>query len=132
VVAWTLADGPLAPGWLVLPLAAVALIATAAHIIVLREAPKGAIPESRRRVRVATGWVILVTIPLTAYGFGIADPGRPGVFMTVWLAVIGLIGSILLLAMLDAANTLRLHRAESRRLRQDLRYIRENRHDADA
>jgi hypothetical protein len=120
----------LAPAWLVLPLAAVALLATAAHIIVLREAPAGAIPESRRRVRIATGWVIMVAIPLTAYGFGIADPDRPGVFMMVWTAVIGLIGAILLLAMLDAANTVRLHRAERRRLVNELKALRDEADDA--
>lgn len=126
----TLAAGSLAPAWLVLPLAAVALLATAAHIIVLREAPAGAIPESRRRVRIATGWVIMVAIPLTAYGFGIADPDRPGVFMMVWTAVIGLIGAILLLAMLDAANTVRLHRAERRRLVNELKALRDEADDA--
>lgn len=130
--AWTLAQGSLAPGWLVLPLAALALIATAAHIIALREAPKGSLPESRRRIRIATGWVILVTVPLTAYGFGIADPDRTGVFVLVWTASTGLIGTIVILALLDAANTVRLHRLASGRLRDELRRLRESDDDADA
>jgi hypothetical protein len=119
----TLAAGSLAPGWLVLPLAALALLATAAHIIALREAPKGALPESRRRIRIATGWVIMAAIPLTAYAFGIATPSSVGTYMTVWMAVTALIGAILMLAMLDALNTMRLHRADARRLRDEFRRI---------
>lgn len=127
---WTLAAGSLAPGWLVLPLAFLALLATAAHIIALREAPAGALPESRRRIRVATGWVIMPTIPLTAYAFGIAAPARPGAFMTVWTAVVGLLAVIMLLAFLDALNTVRLHRVETRRLRREIHELHRAERDA--
>ncbi len=122
-------SGPLAPWWLVVPLAAIALLATASHIIVLREAPVGALPESRRRIRISTGWVVMVAIPLTAYAFGIATPSKPGVFSVVWLSVVGLLGAIVLLAMLDAFNTVRLHRDESRRLRRDLGAALRGKHD---
>jgi len=115
------ANGPLAPWWVVVPLAAMALLATASHIIVLREAPVGALPESRRRIRVATGWVIMVAIPLTAYAFGIASPSRPGIYTIVWMSVVALLAAIVSLAMLDGFNTVRLHHGESRRLRQDMR-----------
>jgi hypothetical protein len=128
--AWTLAAGSLAPGWLVLPLAFVAILATATHIIVLREAPHGALPESRRRIRLATGWVIMPTIPLTAYAFGIAEPAKPGNFMTVWTAVVGLLAVIVLLAFLDALNTVRLHRVESRRLRREIHELHRAERDA--
>lgn len=117
--------GPIAPAWLVLPLAAVALVATAMHIIALREAPAGTIPESRRRIRTAAGWVIMFAVPLSAYAFGIATPARAGAFMTVWLSVIALVGTILILAMLDGLNTVRLHRGANRRLRRDYRGLRE-------
>ncbi len=117
--------GSLAPGWLVLPLAAVALLATATHIILLREAPRGTLPESRRRIRLATGWVIMATIPLTAYAFGIATPSNAGTYLTVWMVVTALIGAVLMLAMLDALNTVRLHRGAARRLRDDFRRVRE-------
>jgi hypothetical protein len=121
-----LAQGPLAPGWLVLPLAGVALIATASHIIVLREAPPGALPESRRRIRLATSWVIMAAIPLTAYAFGIARPSAVGAYIGVWMVVVALLGAVLLLAMLDALNTMRLYRAAQRRLRDELRRLRES------
>lgn len=119
--------GPLAPAWVVLPLAAVALLATAAHIIALREAPRGALPESRRRIRIATGWVIIIAIPLTAYAFGIATPARAGNYLLVWMAVVALLGAIVMLAVLDALNTLRLHRIAARRLRREFRDL----HEAD-
>lgn len=122
-------SGPLAPAWLVLPLAGVALIATAGHVIALREAPPGSLPESRRRIRTATAWVILLTIPLTAYAFGIATPSRGGTYILVWLMVVCLIAAILLLAMLDAFNTLRLYRQESRDIRDRFRALREDPRD---
>ena len=121
--------GPLAHWWLVLPMAAVALLATAAHLIALKEAPPGALPESRRRIRTAAGWVIMFAVPLSAYAFGVATPGRAGAFMLVWTAVVGLVGVVLLLAMLDAMNTVRLHRRATRRLRRDWRRIREGDRD---
>ena len=116
---------PLAPAWLVLPLAVLAMVATAAHVIALREAPAKSIPESRRRIRTAGGWVILLTIPLSAYAFGIAVPAKTGTYMIVWTAVVALIGAILILAMLDAFNTLRLHHDDARRLRREFARLRE-------
>jgi hypothetical protein len=110
-------------------MAGVALLATAAHLIALKEAPKGALPESRRRIRTATGWVIMFAIPLSAYAFGIATPGRAGTFVLVWTAVVGLVGVILMLAMVDAINTMRLHRRASRRLRRDWQRMREGESD---
>ncbi len=119
------AHGPLAPAWLVLPLAFLALLATAAHIVALRDAPRGALPESRRRIRIATGWVILITVPLTAYAFGIAQPAKAGTYLMVWMMVTALLGAILILAMLDAFNTVRLHRAAAGRLRRDFQSLSE-------
>lgn len=117
-------SGSIAPWWVVLPLAVIAMLATAAHIIVLREAPRGALPESRRRIRIATGWVIMIAVPLIAYAFGIASPSQPGVFAIVWMAVVGLLFAIVLLGLLDAFNTLRVHRYEARQLRNEIRGLR--------
>lgn len=52
----------------------------------------------------------MFAIPLSAYGFGFASTNDPRLFAMVWMVVIVLIGGILLLAGLDAVNTVRLHR----------------------
>lgn len=112
---------PIAPAWFVLPLASVALLLQAGYLVALRELPCDRMPPSRKRIRVATGWLSMFAIPLSAYGFGIATPADPGTFTLVWLAVIGLIAGILLLAMLDTVNTMRLHRHARRDLHRELR-----------
>jgi heme exporter protein D len=111
---------PIASPWIVFPIAAILLIAVAGHLIALREVPAGKIPESRRRIRIATGWVIMFTIPLSAYGFGIANTSEPNIFAFVWTAVVLLVGCILLLAMIDMLNSARINRGEQDELNREL------------
>ena len=63
----------------------------------------------------------MFAIPLTAYGFGIATMDDPGTFAIVWMVVIGLVASILMLASLDAINTMRLRRVAQQRLEKEYR-----------
>ncbi len=63
----------------------------------------------------------MFAIPLLAYGFGFATMDDPGLFAIVWIVVIGLISGILMLAGLDAINTMRLHRKAKRQLSEDFR-----------
>lgn len=112
---------PIAPTWIVLPLAMIALVAQAGYLMSLKEIPKGKIPESRRRIRIATGWLIMFAIPLSAYGFGIATTRDPSTFALVWIMIIALISGILVLAGLDTINTMRLHRKSQRTLKQEFR-----------
>lgn len=112
--------GPIAPTWFVLPLAMVALLVVAAHLIVLREHAIGKMPESRRQIRMITGWVMMFTIPVLAYGFGIVSPTKEHEFLTAWTAIVGLLGAIVLMACVDALNSIRLARVESRELHQEL------------
>ena len=114
-------SSPIAPIWLVLPLALLALIVQAGYLIALRELPKGKIPPSRRRIRTATGWMSMFAIPLTAYGFGIATMEDPSTFAIVWMVVIGLIAAILMLSGLDAINTMRLRRVAQQQLEKEYR-----------
>ncbi len=123
-------QGPIAPTWIVLPLAMIALILQAGYLLALRELPPGRIPPSRKRIRTATGWLSMFAIPLTAYGFGIATPADPTTFAIVWMVVIGLVAAILMLAVLDAVNTMRLHRKAKRRLRGE--YLAALRRDIEA
>jgi len=111
---------PIASPWIVFPIAMILLIAVAGHMIALRELPEGKMPESRRRIRIATGWVVMFTIPLSAYGFGIASTANPQVFVLVWTTVVLLIGGVLVLAVLDMLNSARINRAERDQLSMDL------------
>lgn len=107
-------------------MAMIALLLTAAHLVALWDASGDEMPAGRRRIRVASNWVILVTIPLTAYAFGIATPSKAGVFMLVWLAVMGLLALILGLAGMDLLETRRLNGEARARVRRELRESRED------
>jgi drug/metabolite transporter (DMT)-like permease len=113
--------GPIAPTWFVLPLALIALVLQAGYLIAIRELGPDRMPPSRRRIRVATGWLSMFAIPLSAYGFGIARPSEAGTFTVVWMLVIGLISAIVMLAVLDAINTIRIHRREGEKVHRELR-----------
>jgi len=112
---------PIAPIWLVLPLALIALIVQAGYLIALKELPKGFMPPSRKRIRTASSWMSMFAIPLSAYGFGFATMDDPGMFAIIWIVVIGLISAILMLAGLDAVNTMRLHRKAKQGLHTEFR-----------
>jgi hypothetical protein len=98
----------------------VALMAVAAHLTVLREHAIGKMPESRRQIRMVTGWVMMFTIPLLAYGFGIVSPTNEQSFLLAWTCIVGLLGGIVLMACVDALNSIRLARVQSKELHQEL------------
>jgi len=112
---------PIAPTWLVLPMALVTMVLIAGHLQAVRIAD---MPESRRRIRSAADVVMLVLSALLAYAFGIATPAHPRLFTLAWSACIGLLVVVLLLAFMDSANNLRLHRREMRALRDQSRVSR--------
>jgi len=112
VITLALANGPLLPAWVVLPMALLTLIVVSAHIQLLlgdRE-----MPPSRRRIRLCSGALMLVSTPLIAFAFGILRPIDARIFTLVWTAIIGILLLVVMLAGLDTLNTLRLH-ASSRR-----------------
>lgn len=113
--------GSVAPSWFVLPLAMIALLVVAAHLLVLREHAIGKMPESRRQIRMMTGWVMMFTIPLTAYGFGIVTPAKQEEFVLAWTCIVGLLGGIVLLACVDAINSIRLAHHQTKALRAEFR-----------
>lgn len=99
-------SGTVLPPWLVLPIGGVMLIILAAHISATEERTT---PQSRRRIRVANGWIMLMLAPLLSAGFGIVSPStHPRAFALVWIAVILLLLVVILLALMDIANTIRL------------------------
>lgn len=113
---------PIAPPWLVFPLAGIAMIITAGYLIALREAPPAAIAPRQARLRTATGWLTLITLPLTAYGFGVTTSDDPKTFMLVWVTITALLAFIFLLASIDlltlAAHRRRLLSAHREALRE--------------
>ena len=71
---------PIAPIWLVLPLALIAIVVQAGYLVAIKELPNRVMPASRKRIRTALSWLSMFLIPLSAYGFGIATMDDPGVF----------------------------------------------------
>jgi hypothetical protein len=108
--------GALLPAWGVLPVCALLMLVVAGHIEVTRAATR---PESRRRIRIANGWVMLVTLPLLASGFSLLDPDtQRRTFVLVWAASVWLLGVALLLAVVDVINTVRITRRDREELRR--------------
>ncbi|CAG0968217.1 hypothetical protein PHYC_01100 [Phycisphaerales bacterium] len=119
----TLANGPLAPTWLVMPLSALTLLVVAGHLLLLLRAD---MPPSRRRIRTASGLLMMFTLPIGAFALALADPVlNQRAFALSWMLTAGLVTLILALAMLDMLNTWRLHRVELRELREHLRQSRD-------
>lgn len=107
----------LVPIWVSAPLAMLALVATAAHLTAMRSAN---MPESRKRIRTANGWLILVTTPVLAIAFSVVSPSQPRQFALVWVIAIGLLTLVLVMAFVDIANNVRLARRQQHRLRRSM------------
>lgn len=99
----TLAQGSLVHAWVVLPIAAFALLIVSAHALAVSRSD---MPPSRRRVRLASAMLMLLMIPVGAFALGIADPtNNQRAFVLAWMLVTGLVAMLLMLAGLDMANT---------------------------
>lgn len=105
---------PLLPSWVVLPVAVVMLLVVAVHLLVVSHAP---MPASRRRIRLANGWIMLLLVPLGAAAFGVVTPSDPRSFVFVWTLVIFMLLMLIVLATIDIVNTGVLYRRERRSLR---------------
>lgn len=109
-------DSPIAPWWLVLPMAALSVVIVLIHLSALADrAHNEHVPLSRRRLRTAGGVVTLITIPVLAYSFGITTPADARDFALSWAASVGLLGMIVIIASLDALNSIRLHHRTANR-----------------
>lgn len=135
VVLATLRDTPVLPTWLAATLALPTMVIVAAHLIAMHRSGR-AMPESRRRLRIANGGLMLVAVPVIAIAFGVVTPADHRMFMSVWLLAMWLLGVIVVLAGIDAANTARLAARERAKLRRQIRRLREQNRaappDADA
>lgn len=113
-----LAQGSIAPAWLVVPMAAVTAVVIAGHMLAMRAA-RDRIPPSRMRIRMASGVIMLILVPVLAYGFGVADATDPRGFVLAWLAAMGLLAMVVLLALIDMGNNMRLAREAGRELARE-------------
>ncbi len=96
--------------WITLPLTLAAMLAVSAHVTITQHSPA---PASRKRIRVANGWVMLLTLPLFAAGISfVSAESQPRLFALVWLGVVGLLVLSITLAVIDALNTARITRIE--------------------
>lgn len=109
----------LAPTWAVIPMAALTLLAVAAHARALAQED---VPPSRRRIRSANALVMLVAIPIGAYAIGVAEPAADQrAFVLAWTLLAGLLVVVTGLAVLDMLNTYRLYRRGKREMLRKLR-----------
>jgi hypothetical protein len=114
-----LSPDPIAPSWLVLPIALLAMLVVAGHVLLLSRAD---MPPGRRRIRTVNGLLMMFTIPLTAAAFSLVPPAQPHtrLFVMLWMLVAGLIVIVLSLAIVDVVHTFVIHRAERAELRRRL------------
>ncbi len=113
---------PLLPMWATGPLAVVLLLALAAHVLWLLHAK---MPDSRRRIRLMTGVLMMMGAPLGVYAFSVVTPSTPRNFAIAWLLLGAITLTVLLLAILDIANTWRLHFDEQREVSRNIRAARD-------
>ena len=94
--------------WIGAPLGVVMMLIVAAHLWWL--AGSGP-PASRRRIRQANGALMLMLVPLLTAGFSLLDHRTsPREWGLVWIAAMTLLVGILMFALLDTLNTIRLRR----------------------
>ncbi|HED54764.1 MAG TPA: hypothetical protein ENJ00_11275 [Phycisphaerales bacterium] len=117
------ADVPALPLWVVVPPAAGLMLILAGYVLAMRHAD---MPASRRRIRTAGSIVMMATQPLIVYLFGIGTSANPRPFMLTWAMLIGLLGMLVVLAMLDAINSSRLMSHQRRELRRERRRMQED------
>lgn len=112
---------PLAPGWLIVPVALIALVVVAGHWWALARAD---MPPLRKRLRSANGLLMMLVIPMLAFGFGVATPAQGRVFVLAWLLTTGMLLLVLLVACVDLLLVWNEARVERRRIRAELDALR--------
>lgn len=105
------------PLWIVAPIGLLTLLVLAGHLLAVRAAK---IDERRKRIRIATSALLMLTVPVFAYGLSGSTPARSREFVLVWLMVAVMLLFVILLALADMMHSWQLHRAQLRDLRRSL------------
>lgn len=124
-----MSNSPLLPAWVVLPVAVFMLLAVAVHLLLLL---KSDMPASRKRIRTLNGWIMLFLVPIGASAFGIVSPATPRLFVFTWSVVVLLLFLLIVLSILDMANTSRLYRREQDDIVNDFRKARREQEKRDS
>lgn len=116
-----IAAGPMVSPWIGIPLAAVGMVLAAGYTLGIQ---RDNVPRARRKVRTALGLLHIFMLAALAYGVSIATIEDKKTTVIVWLLVIGLVGVSVMLAIVDAAVTLKLalreRREEAKRSAEEL------------
>ena len=101
----TLAAGPMVSPWIAIPMAAICLVLVAGYTLAIQ---RDDVPLVRRKLRTALGVLHMFVVAAFAYGISIADPADRKPFAVCWMLVVGLVGFSVVLALIDAAVTVKL------------------------
>lgn len=115
--ATTLSPEPLAPMWLVAPIAILAMLVVGGHVLLIDRSDQ---PATRKRIRTVNGLLMMFTIPLIAAAFAFIPPTNTRLFVMSWVLVVGLIVLVLMLAILDMGASFLMHRKERAELRRQV------------
>lgn len=121
----TLADAML-PAWVVIPLAGLTMMIIAIHVLSVQMSE---MPHQRKRLRIASGLIMMILSALIAYALGIAQvvddpkaqPGPARAFVVIWTLIVGLLSIVVMLALVDAYITTRHGLIAHRRIKAGLR-----------
>ena len=128
----SLAAATILPQWLVLIPSAFVMLAIAAHVNAVRDSD---MPETRKRLRIANGVVMLFVVSMLACAMGVIRPDdQPRLFLIAWMSITLLLVAVVTLACLDVLHSLRIHRQTSRDLNRRFQSLRDhaaklNQHD---
>lgn len=109
---------PILPAWLVLPVGVLTLLILAGHLLALSGDHE--MDPQRRRIRMTNGILMMLTVPLICYGFGVATPDRTRAFIYVWVLSAAMLFMIILVAGIDMLHSWNLHRLQLRQVREQL------------
>jgi uncharacterized protein involved in response to NO len=109
--------GPMAPRWAVITVSFLALLVIAIHILSLA---RTITHPSRKRIRIANGFLMMVGVVALAYAVGVASPDKPRQFTLAWTSVMSMMVLIVGMACLDALNNVRLNALERKAVRREL------------
>lgn len=105
------------PRWVIVVVALGALFVISVHILLLAHADTH---PSRKRIRIANGFLMMVGVVALAYAIGMASPSNPRQFTLAWTFVMAMMAMIVGVSCIDALNSLRLHALERREVRREL------------